>query len=700
LECRTYSLPETPQPENDVRFLDFLEEFPDAAYQRNLQSDAFEFITPAIEALTGFPAEEFGRLRKQEILARIHPEDLPAVREAVRGAVVQSGPGGTARGSIDYRFLQKNGVYRWLTDRFTVCTDMEGAPLYRIGIVRDSSERKKSEEELRQANELLEKRVAERTSELAMTVDVLQAEFRERGKIEERLRESEERYRSIFDSSIDGIILSTPEGNLLAANPAACRMFGMTEEEMCLAGRSALIDAADPAVMRFYDEFERAGRASGEISCIRKDGSRFTCEQSSVLFRDSDGNERSSVILRNTTERKRMEQHLIQSQKMESIGLFAGGIAHDFNNLMTAIIGYGELIDEALDDGDELRENVSELLLAADRARDLTRNLLAFSRKQVLNQEPLCANEVVRGVSKLLTRLIGADINIVTNLQKNCPTILADRTQIEQVIVNLATNARDAMEDGGDLSISTRYDELDDARAFNCGLEKGGNYVAITVSDTGSGMDAATIERIFDPFFTTKQTGRGTGLGLSIIYGIIRQHNGAVTVESEPGIGSIFTMYLPAAARSEKPVKKREMAAELPQGGTETILLAEDDATVRKFLTDILERAGYRVVPACDGADAYASFLDNRDSISMVVTDVIMPRKNGKQLYDAVMATDPGMKFIFISGYTDDILTQKGLTEERLDLLLKPVANADLLRKVRKVLDSPVRPFMQIELGF
>lgn len=394
-------------------------------------------------------------------------------------------------------------------------------------------------------------------------------------------------------------------------------------------------------------------------------------------------------VVRDITERKKLEDQLRQPQKMEAIGQLAGGIAHDFNNILTAIIGYSHLLQLKMHESDPLRSNVAHILDASERAATLTSSLLAFSRKQVINLKLVNVNELVKKSEKLLKRLIREDIDFRTDCADGEITVMADSLQIEQVLMNLVTNARDAMPDGGSLTIKTVQVSLDQSFEKLYGYGKAGDYALVTVADTGAGMDEKTREKIFEPFFTTKEQGKGTGLGLSMVYGIVKQHDGYITVYSEPGEGTTFNIYLPAAKPQQEVLGERvdEEAAEV-RGGSETILVAEDDAALRKLSQTILQQFGYTVIEAIDGEDAVMKFIENRDNVQLVVLDAIMPRKKGKEAYDDMKIMKPDIKVLFASGYTADVIGGAGLPEQGLHFIHKPLSPRDLLLKVRQILDS------------
>ena len=387
------------------------------------------------------------------------------------------------------------------------------------------------------------------------------------------------------------------------------------------------------------------------------------------------------------TEHRKLEKQYLQAQKMESIGTLAGGVAHDFNNILSAIIGYGDLTLMKMAEDDPLRQNIESMREAAYRAAHLTKDLLLFSRKQLGDRKSVDLNEVVRKVEKFLKRIIGEDINIKTILHDWPITVFADSHQIEQVFMNLATNARDAMSKGGVFTITVEEITLHEDFTIAHGYGKPGSYTMITVSDTGIGMYEETRKHIFEPFFTTKEVGKGTGLGLSAVYGIIKQHDGFINVYSEPGKGTTFRIYLPliAAAATEE-TKAREVGT--PARGTETVLLAEDDEALRKLSSTVLVEYGYTVIEAVDGEDAVNKFMENEKTIKILVFDIIMPKMNGKEAYDKIQIIKPDMKVIFSSGYTPDIIRQKVMLEDSAPLLYKPVSPFDLLKKIREVLDS------------
>jgi signal transduction histidine kinase len=388
----------------------------------------------------------------------------------------------------------------------------------------------------------------------------------------------------------------------------------------------------------------------------------------------------------NVSEQRKLQRQLFQAQKMEAVGQLAGGVAHDFNNILTAIMGYASLLQTKLNGDARLNDYVKQILDGADRAAEVTKGLLAFSRKQMINPRPVDLNNVVRGSEKLLSRLIGEDIEITTTLFSKDVVCMVDAGQIEHVIMNLTTNARDAMPNGGRLALRTEVAELDDAFVQSHGYGEPGMYAVLSVYDTGIGMDQEVREKIFEPFFTTKEPGKGTGLGLAMVYGIIKQHGGYINVYSEPGNGTTFKIYLPSTQAKDE-ILLGSSSETVVRGGTETILVAEDDEKIRRLSEIILTQNGYTVISAIDGEDAVNKFIEHKDDIQLVIIDLIMPKKSGKEAYAEIKAVRPYIRVLLSSGYTGDRIDDYILSKEDC-FINKPVSPKDLLRKVRELLDN------------
>ncbi len=482
--------------------------------------------------------------------------------------------------------------------------------------------------------------------------------------------------------------ISTLQGKFTDINPAGVKLFGYDSKEELLSidiERDLYVYPAERK--RFVDIVQESNYAKDyEVLMKRKNGEKLTVLITSTPLRS----ERGEVIafrgvIRDVTEQKRLEHELLHSQKMEAIGLLAGGIAHDFNNILTAILGYANLLRKKIND-DQLKDYLEQVVEAAERASHLTKSILTFSRKQMLNPQPVDLNEIVGRVQKFLARLIGEDIALKAVLAVADLMVMADGSQIEQVLMNLATNARDAMPGGGSLIIETARIRLDEEFVKVHSYGTPGVYALLSVSDTGTGFDEYERQRIFEPFFTTKEFGKGTGLGLSIVYGIIKQHRGYINVYSEIKHGTTFRIYLPLMEKKAEDSTIIEAATVSP-GGSETILLAEDEASVRKLNTLILEEAGYTVIAARDGEEAVQKFIENRDRINLIILDVIMPNKSGEETYQEIRHISPSAKAFFTSGYTADSIHGRGMLGAEENITSKPVAPTELLRKVREVLD-------------
>lgn len=394
-------------------------------------------------------------------------------------------------------------------------------------------------------------------------------------------------------------------------------------------------------------------------------------------------------IARDITEEKKTQEQLIHAQRMEDIGILAGGIAHDFRNMLTPIIGFAQLIKISVDKSSPLYNYAENIILAGEKASSLAQGLLAFSRKQILDIKPVIIDNLIHDFSKIISRIIGEEIELKLNLNSGKHLVMADITQIQQVLMNLVTNARDAMPKGGILTISTELIDIDENFIKLHGFGSIGKYILISVSDTGVGMDETTKSKIFEPFFTTKPVGKGTGLGLSIVYGIVKQHNGYINVYSEVGIGTTFRIYLPVVEEKEE-VAKEESHIDLDslKGEGETILLVEDDESVRSYMKTVLEEANYRVIEAKNGQEGIDKFIENKDIIQLVLLDVIMPVKNGKEALEEIKNINPYVKYIFMSGYTSDMIFERGIIDKEIEYLSKPISPVALLQKVKEVLSK------------
>jgi len=538
-------------------------------------------------------------------------------------------------------------------------------------------------------NEQLEQRVGERTSALS-------EEIGQHRKTEEELRESEGRYRSLIENIHLGIVLIDDDYRVLMANSALGKIFDKPGSN--LSGTLCFQEFEKRSATCLYCPGKIAMQtgkpAAAEMELVRDDGSRIAVRIQAFPVIGPDGKAtRFIAIIQDITEQKqaaeenkRLELQLQQSQKMEAIGTLAGGIAHDFNNILTVIMGYGRLLTISSSLEEQQRENVEQIITAAEKAAQLTHGLLAFSRKQVMNPRPTNLVEIVQHVQKFLARIIGEDIQLKSITNQAVLRVNVDGGQIEQVLINLATNARDAMKKGGLLTIETGPRMIDASIARTRDFGETGHYAVIAVSDNGIGMDENTCKRIFEPFFTTKELGKGTGLGMSIVYGIVKQHNGFINVYSELGKGTTFRIYLPLIESGQEP--DEDVVPEQPKGGTETILVAEDESDVRSLVEAVLTKFGYQVILAVDGQDAIDKFAANIDKVKLVLMDVIMPEKSGKEAYDEIRRLRADARVLYSSGYTRDFIQSRGGLDDDTDLIMKPVQPMELLRKVREMLDK------------
>jgi PAS domain S-box-containing protein len=489
------------------------------------------------------------------------------------------------------------------------------------------------------------------------------------------LHASETRFRRLAEAGIIGVTISDATGRVLEANDTFLAMVGCAREDL-LAGH-VVWELPAPGD---GDVAPKARAWEGEYR--RRDGQRVPVL---VAVAPLDGGEIIAISL-DLSGRKRLEEQFRQAQKMEAVGRLAGGVAHDFNNLLSVILSYAEMMSDGLEPDEPLRADIEEIREAARRATDLTRQLLAFSRQQVLEPRALSLNRSITGMEKMLRRLLGADVELTLLLDAGLGIIEADPGQIEQIVMNLAVNSRDAMPQGGKLTIRTANVTLDEEYARAHHDVKPGAYVMLAASDTGVGMDARTQARVFEPFFTTKGNGKGTGLGLATVFGIVKQSRGHIWLYSEPGKGATFKLYFPRVAGDADDAPSERSRPESPRG-TETILLVEDDAQVRAVARGILRRNGYVVLEAANGGEALLISEQHGARIDLLLTDVVLPLMSGRQIAQRIAATRPEMKVLFMSGYTDDAVLQHGVLDSGVAYLQKPLTAALLTQKVREVLD-------------
>jgi PAS domain S-box-containing protein len=633
--------------ESEARFVSFMDNGPALCFIKDAQG-RFLFANRQLREM--FAIDDWSGITVFDIV----PPDLAQLVHQDDQEAIHSG----AQSEKRYRAFEPGGLLReWLTYRFPI-RDMHGRPLMG-GVCVDVSEATRSEE---------------------------------------ALRTSEAKFRSVSESATDAIIAMDQNGRVVSWNSAATRMFGYTADEML--GQS--LECIMPARYRTSHRGALADVVTGgqdalskqflDLHALRRDGTEFPVELSIGSWQVNE--ERFFCgIIRDTTERKRTQEKLHQreeqlrhSQKLEALGTLAGGVAHEFNNLLQSIQGYTRYACEGLEPNDTRRQDLDLVLQAAERAATLTRQLLGFSRRQLLQFVDLDPNQVVQEAARMLRPLIGAHIRLELSLGENVGAVHADPTHLHQLLMNLAVNARDAMPRGGQLLIKTAAIHIDGNALADYPELTPGEYLTLTVSDTGCGMTAEVLKHAFDPFFTTKEVGKGTGLGLPSVYGVVTQHRGTVRVTSTPGRGTCFTILLPIVNRPTSVLTPQRLSPQAREG--ETILLAEDEPLVRDLMQRTLERAGYRTICVSDGEEALEVFQSLESEISLVMLDLVMPRVSGREVYASMRAIDPEIKVIFTSAY-DLETAQLGIVEdESLRFVQKPCDAPVLLRVLREMLDG------------
>lgn len=616
----------------------------DAVFVKDLQG-RYLMINSAGAAFAGKSVEEI--LGKTD--ADLFPDSAEVIMERDRHVLLQGvtqtfEESGTSNG-VSRVYLSTKGPYR----------DAHGEIIGLLGVARDITERKRAEEEMRQ---------------------------------------SQQKLRIHFEHTPLAVVEWDLDFRVAAWNPSAERIFGYARQE-ALGQHARFI--VPPQYREHVDQvwqalLKQAGGTRSTNDNVTKDGRSISCEWYNTPLIDDSGRVLGvASLVQDVTERVALEERLRQSQKMEAVGRLAGGVAHDFNNLLTVILGYSQILADGLPQGSRMAENTAQIKSAADRAAGITRQLLAFSRKTVLSPRIINLNDVVLNLDSLLRRLIGENIEVRTLPANDLGSVKADPSQIEQVLMNLALNARDAMPRGGTVTFETANVTLDGSYARDHQSVEPGSYVMLAVSDTGEGMTPETQARIFEPFYTTKEVGKGTGLGLSMVYGIVKQSGGYIWVYSEPDRGTTFKIYLP---RVDQPAELMSGDHRSPkvQRGTETILLVEDDEQLRLLSSSVLAHCGYNVLVASTPEEALAICRSASHDIRLLVTDVVMPRMNGRQLAEQVQRIRPGMRVLYISGYTSDAIVHYGVLDPGLWFLPKPYTLSSLIAKVRQVLDSAAEP--------
>ena len=595
------------------------------------------------EKVLGYSLEE---LRISSSFEQIHPDD----REPMKQAAMEARRTGVGR-PMEYRIRHKDGTWRVLESTASVIRNAKGDPEKLVIVNRDVTDRKSAAE---------------------------------------ALQRSEASYRSTIEDAPYGIYRASLDGKFLIINPALQKMLGYESADALMKANLATDIYRYPAEYPKLNEMFLRDHSfkDVEVEWKRKDGALITVKCSGWPVKDETGAVvYLEVFAEDVTERRKLERQLRMAQKMEAVGRLSGGIAHDFNNLLGVIMGYSQVMKRSLGPGHASYEHAEEIEKASQRAVSLTRQLLAFSRQQVLEPTILNLNDLVSDMEKMLPRLIGEDIQLNVKLDPALGSVKADRGQIEQVVMNLAVNARDAMPDGGELTLETANSTLDLAYTQQHPGSKPGRYVMLSVTDTGTGIDPEIQAQIFEPFFTTKERDKGTGLGLATVYGVVKQSEGYIAVESEKGKGAAFKVYLPLVQQGVAAPEKANAKAPTLRG-SEVILLVEDAEPLRKLALMFLKENGYQVLEAGDGLEALQLMRENRSPIDLLLTDVVMPGINGRVLAERLAPRQPRMKVLYMSGYTDSFIAGHGVLEAGVHLLHKPFTEETLVRKVREVLDA------------
>ncbi|MBC7784083.1 MAG: PAS domain S-box protein [Burkholderiales bacterium] len=627
--------------ESAERFYELVDHLHQVFWIYDPKTGGFPFISPAYETIWGRSCQSLYE-NPQGWTEVIHPEDRARVIRLFAQAM-QAG-----HYDAEYRIVRPDGAYRWIWARGYPVRDASGVLTRQVGLAEDITERKTAEEE---------------NAKMA----------------------------AIIEYADDAIVSMTLDGIVISWNLGAERLYGYTAEEII--GHSILMlnppDKSDEyaKLMARVRKGERVGAI--ETLRLRKDGTPVPVSLTASPIEIRAGKVTvASKISHDITRIKHLEEQFRQAQKMEAVGTLAAGVAHDFNNLLTIINGYSELIIDELPNEDPNRAYLMGIHEAGERAGILTRQLLAFSRKQMLESKVLNFNAIVTDTEKMLRRLIGEDIVLTTILDPAVRPVIGDPGQIQQVLMNLSVNARDAMPQGGQLTIETHHVTLDESYHRTHPEIKPGQYAMIAVSDTGTGMDAATQARIFEPFFTTKGVGKGTGLGMAVVHGVVRQSGGMIEVYSELEKGTVFKLYFPAVEAPLSAAAPSRGSRKMP-AGTETILLVEDEDGVRALARKILHSCGYHLLEARDGKEAVTLAEGYEKRIHLLLTDVVMPLLGGRQLAEQLEITRPGIRVLFLSGYTDDAVVRHGILQAEVAFLQKPFSPIALAQKVRDVLDGP-----------
>ncbi len=536
----------------------------------------------------------------------------------------------------------------------------------------------------------LENHVAYRTKELFDLNENLQNEVEKHQASKAALLESEKRYRSYFEENMAGSYISSPDGRLITCNQEYVRIFGFKNRQEALDTAVADIYQNQHDRERFLADIAEKKRISGyETTFRRMDGKVIHLVENAAAVFDEHGNlDHIRGFLLDVTEKRALEAQLVQTRKMESIGRLAGGVAHDFNNMLNVILGHTELALDAVDPSSKLHHNLKQILKAASRSADITRQLLAFARRQTVAPKALDLNETVGGMLKMLRRLIGEDIELEWEPAKNLWQVKIDPSQVDQILANLCVNARDAIDGIGKITIRTGMKTFHTADCYDDPELVPGDFVLLSISDTGGGMDTEIMDNLFEPFFTTKDVGKGTGLGLSTVYGIVKQNKGAIKVFTERGLGTTFNIYLPRHVGKTGQDPAGAASADIPSGQGQTIMLVEDETAILEMLSTMLRRLDYTLLKASTPLEALGLAQSHAGPVHLLITDVVMPEMNGRDLALRLTEIYPDLRCLFMSGYTANVIAHQGVLDEGVHFLQKPFSMKDIATKVNQVLSQ------------
>ena len=672
--------------ESEERYRFLVEKSNDIIWTFDLSSMTYTYFSNSAEKVLGYPPEEGLVLTLDDVF-------FPAMKKQVMSAFgkLLRADSDSTRILMEAEHRYKDGGTVWMEINTLLHRDSVNQPVRFTGVSRDITDRKRAETALIEAHAKLESRVLERTAELSIANEKLAQEIEESRKAGKALQESNERYRTLIESVTDAVVIVDPDGKLTYLNPEYEKISGYPVEELIGRLFTELVPPEDreSTLERFRQGLSGEKTPIAEISILHKDGSQVPVEINSTTLLDAEGKPVGRIaVVRDISKRKSLEAHLLQRQRLESIGILAGGIAHDFDNILSIIMGFTDMAMREVPEKSRARQNLDRALRGIQRAADLVKQITAFSRQSMPTRGPVLVSPIAEDVASLLRASLPETIEIRLDLQTGIGTVYADPTQIHQVLMNLSTNAAHAMrEKGGILEVSLAEVEMDAAALAGLPDISPGDYLRMTVSDTGEGMSPDVLDLIFDPYFSTKERGEGTGLGLSVIHGIMKSHGGAITVRSKPRKGTTFHVYLPLLKHRAEPEEQIGVYEPLP-GGNERILFVEDEEDMVFLVGQLLESLGYEVITRANGMDVLALFREQPDRFDLVITDMTLPGMTGERLAEQIKKIRHDTPIILCTGFGEDITEERARKMGIGEIILKPLVNIDLTKTIRKVLDN------------